>query len=159
MKKRFCRAFVSFLLAAVFVLCMAFGAAALDDKYRFEDFGISVKVPKNYYVITRESSRDDEVFKKYSLDYDETMTAFKAADIYLRAYDEDGVFQISLTISENEKSQAINNYSELSDSERKDIAKALSSEATVTTAVEVKHGGIIFFDMTKSRCTSTSATR
>ena len=145
---------VSAALALVMTLALILGAAmsasALDDKYRFDDLGMTVKIPKNYYVITRDSSRDDEVFQTLSMDYDETITAFKAANIYLRAYDPDGVFQISLTVSSDDQSKSINNYSELDEAERKGILEVLTAESTVSAATEIKHGGNIFFDTSRS---------
>ena len=145
-KYRVLRFLASLMLVFAVVFGLAANAGALDDKYRFEDFKMSVKVSKNYYVITRETAREDEVFETLELDYDETMTAFKAADIYLRAYDPDGVFQISMTVKSDDKSVAINNYSDLGEAERKDIVAALSAEPSVSSAVEVKHNGNIFFD-------------
>ena len=134
------------IAAAIIVVLTAVSAAALDDTYRFDEFGMSVKAPKSYYVITRDSARDDEAFTALRLDYDETLTAFRAADIYLRAYDPDGFFQLSLTVRSDSQSKTVNNYSELSDSERKAIIDALLSESAVSSAVEKKRGSLVFFD-------------
>lgn len=138
----------SAVLAALVLLLSAFviHASALDDTYRFDSFGMSLKLPKSDYVITRDTPRGDEVFSMTKLDYDETMTAFKAANIYLRAYDPDGIYQISLTVTSDENSDAVNNYSDLTAAERKSILDAILSDATVSSAVEVKHNGNIFFD-------------
>lgn len=131
------------------VLCCLTTASALDDKYEFEEFGMSVKVPKNYRVITRSTPRGDDVFAELGLNYDELMTAFRAANIYMRAYAPDDVFQISMTVTRDENSEAINNYTDLTTVERKEIADVLLAEPGVTSAVEVKHGGNIFFDSTR----------
>ena len=145
---------LSAALALMMTLALVCGAmmtaSALDDKYRFDDLGMTVKIPKNYYVITRDSSRDDEVFQTMSMDYDETITAFKAANIYLRAYDPDGAFQISMTVSSDDQSRSINNYSDLDEAERKGILEVLTAESTVSAATEVKHGGNIFFDTSRT---------
>ena len=148
--KRYLRFAAAMAISILIVMLMAVPASALDDTYRFEEFGMSVKAPKSYYVITRDSSRDDDAFKALNLDYDETLTAFRAADIYLRAYDPDGVFQLSLTVSSDEQSNAVNNYVELSDSERKAIMEALQAQPAVTSATEIKRGGNIFFDTTRT---------
>ena len=138
------------LMAALLVLFgMTLSASALDDTYRFDDFGMSLKISKNYYVITRDTPQDDAVFSTLKLNYADTMAAFEAADIYLRAYDPDGIFQISLTVRKDENSASVNNYSELSESERKGILDTLTAEPSVTSAAEVKHGGNIFFDISR----------
>lgn len=149
MRKKLTRAFLSMMMLIVILFCTMAPVSALDDKYTFDELGMSVKVSKNYNVITRDSDRSDEVFTTLNLDYDETMTAFKAANIYLRAYDPDGIFQISLTVTSDEQSKAVNNYSDLTSADRSDILDVLLSDASVTSAVEIKHSGNIFFDSTR----------
>ena len=145
---RLTSALFAVMMLLVFMLMPA--ASALDDTYRFDEFGMSVKVSKIYYVITRDSLRGDDAFTELGLDYDETMTAFRTADIYLRAYDTEGVFQLSLTVASDEHSKSINNYSDLSDSERRDILDAFLTQTGIESAAEVKHGGNIFFDISRS---------
>ena len=144
--KKLLRSALSLAVAAMILLSLPLTAYALDDVYRFDDFAMSVRVPKNYYVITRDSARGDEAFSALGLNYDETLTAFHAADIYLRAYDPDGVFQLSLTVISTEQSKSVNNYSDLSDSERKAILDGFAAQPSVGSAAEIKHGGNIFFD-------------
>lgn len=137
------------LLAAVLMtLAFALQAAALDEKYRFDELKMSVSVPRDYYVITRDSDSDDEAFKALNLGYDETMIAFRNSDIWLRAYDPDQIFWLSVIVTTTDESKTINNYSDISASDRKDIVENLKKEATVNSAVEVKHNNIIFFDTT-----------
>ena len=137
---------ISLLLMLMLVSVLAIHAAAIDDTYRFEDLGMSLKLPKSYLVITRDTERADDVFSKVGLDYDETMTAFNAANIYLRAYEPEKVFQISLIVTKNDNSASVNNYSDLTVADRKSISDAMQSDPSVTGAVEVKHNGNIFFD-------------
>lgn len=153
MQKRPIRAlrhFAALILALVLFFATAHSAGALDNRYRFDDLGMSVGVPKTYYVISVNSARDDKVFSKLNLDYDETITAFRNADIYLRAYDPGGIFQISMTVTADDQSRSINNYLDLTEAERKDILAAFQSEPSVTSAVEVKHNGSLFFDTSRT---------
>lgn len=146
MRARIFRIAVAVLLTAIIVFGLTIHASALDDTYRFDDIEMSIKFPKSFHVITVNSSRDDPVFDEIGLDYDETMTAFKAADIYLRAYEPDMAYQISMTVAKNEDTASINNYSDLTSTERKSILDAVQSDESVSTAVEVKHNGNIFID-------------
>ncbi len=140
------------VIAVVVLVFSAFAisAAAIDDTYRFDEFGMSMKIPKSYYVITRDTPRGDSAFSEVGLDYDETMTAFGFADIYLRAYDPDKILQISLIVAKDEDSTAVNNYSDLTAAERKAITDTMLGDNTVSSAVEVKHNGNIFFDSERS---------
>ncbi len=135
------------LLAVMLLLCAVVPAAALDDKYTFDEFGMSLKLPKSYDVITRNSERGDEVFARLSLDYDDTMTAFNAANIYLQAYDPENTVRITLTVTSDDNSIGINNYSDLTAAQREDILNAYLSDERCTAAVEKKHGGNIYFDI------------
>ena len=149
MKKQY-RMILSLAAALLMLFCTAMSAAALDDTYRFEDHGMSVKISKNYYVVTRDTPQDDPVFTTLNLNYRETMNLFEQADIYLRAYDPNGSLQISLTVLSSENSKSVNNYAELNDAERKGILDVLQAEPSVTSAVMVKRGEYIFFDSSRS---------
>ena len=146
MRLRFIRMIVALTLAAIVVFGLSAQVSALDDTYRFDDLEMSIKFPKSFYVITVDSQRDDEVFSQVELDYDETMTAFKAADIYLRAYEPEMTYQISMTVTKNETTAAVNNYADLTSAERKSIIDTVLSDESVSTATEVKHNGNIFID-------------
>lgn len=145
MRRRF-KAALMLLLIVMVVLASAIQAAALDDTYSFKDLGMSVKIPKEDYVITVNTPRGDPAFDEVGLDYDETMIAFHSANIYLRAYDPDKTYSISMTVTEDETTAEINNYSDLTTAERKVILDAISQQENVTSAVEVKHDGNIFLD-------------
>ena len=110
LRVRFVKALAVFALVAALISAFLIPASAMDNTYSFDEFGMSMKLPKSYYVITRDTPRGDEVFTKVGLDYDETMTAFRNADIYLRAYDPDKVIQLSMTVTKDENSRTVNNY-------------------------------------------------
>ena len=143
--KRF-RAAAALLLVVMMIGFSAIQAAALDDTYSFDELGFSVKVPKDNYVITADTPRGDPVFNTLGLDYDETMLAFQNANIYLKAYDPDLIYQLSMTVSKDGKTEEINNYADLTGAERKVILDAISQQENVDSAVEVKRGDNIFLD-------------
>ena len=138
-------------LIAITVFGFAIHASALDDTYRFDSLGMSIKFPKSDNVITLDTPRGDEVFGAVGLDYDETMTAFKAADIYLRAYAPDNAYQISMTVTKDENTASVNNYADLTSADRKSILDTILADESVSSAVEVKRNGNIFFDSEQQR--------
>ncbi len=151
-KKSFINIF-SLLVCVVLLLCSIFSVGAIDDKYEINELGLSIKLPREYSVITRTTAQDDEVFSKLSLDYNETMTAFSAAHIYLQGVSEDQILKITLTGTSDKNSEAINNYSDLSSSERKTVKEAFLSDQMYTSGTEVKHNGNIFIDLRFARNT------
>lgn len=146
MRSRLFRIVFALLLTAAVVCGFMIHASALDDTYRFDELEMSIRFPKSYYVITVNTPRGDEVFTHVNLDFDETMTAFKAANIYLRAYDPEMTYQISMTVNKDDNTASINNYADLTSAERKSIVDTLLSDSSVSSAVEVKRNGNIFID-------------
>ena len=148
MRLRTSKIFITILTVTALLFCTVMQTAALDDKYTFSDIGMTLKIPKTLTVITKDSERTDEAFAKVGLDYDETITAFNAAHIYLQAFDPDGAFKITLTVTSDDNSESINNYSDISAQQREDILNTYLSDSMCTGAVEIKHGGNIYFDIT-----------
>ncbi|MBQ9515477.1 MAG: hypothetical protein IJR57_05135 [Ruminococcus sp.] len=146
MHKKLSRRIVAMLSVFAMLFVFVLQASALDDKYRFEDLQMSVRAPKDYYVITRESESSDPTFTVLKLGYDETMIAFQNSDIYLRAYDPEQIYWISVIVTTTDESKSINNYSDISASARKDILDNLKNDPSVESAVEVKHNDNIFFE-------------
>ena len=109
MHKKSFRNIFSLLVCVVLLLCSIFSVGAIDDKYEINELGLSIKLPKEYSVITTTTAQDDEVFSKLGLDYNETMTAFSAAHIYLQGVSEDQILKITLTGTSDKNSEAINN--------------------------------------------------
>lgn len=151
-KKSFINVF-SLFVCVVLLLCSIFSVGAIDDKYEISELGLSIKLPREYSVITRTTPQDDEVFSQLSLDYNETMTAFNAAHIYLQGVSEDQILKVTLTGTSDKNSEAINNYSELSSSERKTVKEAFLSDQMYTSGTEVKHNGNIYIDLRFARNT------
>lgn len=149
MRARLLKISAAVIVTITMLISFVLPVAALDNTYRIEDLGITMKFPKSDYVITRDTPRGDPVFSAVNLDYDETMTAFRAADIYLRAYDPEEIYQISLIVTKDANTEAINNYSNLTTVERKEILDAFESDNSIDSAVEVKRNEIIFFDTTR----------
>ncbi len=155
MRKNVFTSLFALVVCIMLLMCSVVCASALDDKYTIDELGLSIKLPKEYSVITRTTQKGDEAFKTLKLDYDETMTAFSAANIYLQATSDDSVLKITLTKTADKNSEAINNYSELKSSERKQVLEAFLADDAYTNGVEIKHNGNIYFDLSFSQQTQS----
>lgn len=156
MQKKSLNIILSTFVCLVLSFCSVFSVGAIDDKYEIDELGLSIKLPREYSVITRTTPAEDEAFKKLGLDYNETMTAFSAAHIYLQGVSEDGVLKVTLTKTSDKNSEAINNYSDLSSSDRKKVTEAFLSDQMYTSGTEVKHNGNIYIDLRFSQKTPES---
>lgn len=157
MCKKIFSALVSVFMCVVLLFGLSISAFALDDKYTIDELDMSIKIPKEYTVITRDTERENEAFSTLSLDYDETMTAFSAANIYMQAVSEDALLKVTLTSISDDNSKAINNYSDLSLTERQQVLDAFMLSGSYTSGKEIKHNGVIFFDMALTQQTEDSA--
>lgn len=146
MRKTFTIRLSCLLVCFVIIVCAAFSVGALDDSYRIDELGMSLKIPKEYVVITRETERGDEAFSKLNRDYDETMTAFDLDNIYLQAVSEEGL-RINLRQITDDNSKEINNYSDLSEAQREKALDTFLKNEACTSGVEIKHNDNIFFDL------------
>ncbi|MBE6825225.1 MAG: hypothetical protein E7513_07820 [Ruminococcaceae bacterium] len=155
MRKNIFTSLFALIVCCALLMCSVICVSALDDKYTIDELGLSIKIPKEYTVITRTTEQGDEAFKTLGLDYDETMTAFSAANIHLQATSDDNVLKITLTKTADKNSEAINNYSELKSSERKTVLEAFLSDDAYTSGVEIKHNGNIYFDLGFSQQTQS----
>lgn len=152
MRNRAVRVAAATMIAALLMLLFVFSAAAAQtETYRIEEFGLSIKFPESDYVITRDTPRDDEAFEALGLDYDQTRTALTTNDIYLFAYNEDNTYQLSLTITQDENTIAVNNYSDITNEERQAIVEEVKKDESVESAAEVKHNGSLFIESDRSK--------
>lgn len=156
MRKRVFSVVLSIFLCVYIAFCGCASVLALDDKYTIDELGLSIKIPKEYIVITRTLEPTDEAFSKLMLDYNETMTAFSAAHVFLQAVSEDGLLKITLTETSDENSEAINNYSDLSSAERQKVLESFMTSGSYTSGVEVKHNSNIYFDLALTQTTQDS---
>lgn len=157
MRKRLIPALMSTVFCIVLLISSVLQCAALDDKYVMDELGMSIKIPKEYTVITRESEREDEAFSTLELDFDETMTAFSAAHIYLQAVSDEQILKVTLTMTTDENAKTINNYSQLSAAQRVAVLDAFLESDNYQSGVEIKHNGNIYFDFAFTQNNSDNA--
>lgn len=136
----------SLVVCLMLLLCSLVTTVALDDTYNIEELNLSVKVPKEYIVVTRTSDRNDSAFSDLSVSYEEKMNELKNADIYLQAISDDGVLKIDLSAAVTDSSEAVNNYSQMSSAQLKDVLDEMMTNSMYTSGVELKRNDIIFFD-------------
>ena len=140
------RIWLSLAAAVLLLFVTAIPAAALNEVYRFDDFGMSIKAPKGYHVITRETPADDPVFVSLQRSYQEMISEFQKENIYLCAYDPDWTFQIRLKLNRDEYSRTIGNYADLSDAELRTTSDAALASGTEVN--KVRRGEYVFFEST-----------
>jgi len=82
-----------FLLCALFVIC-AVPAQATNISYNIDAVGISIALPQEMYVFTRQVRPDDERISALGLTYEALMSSFESQDMYLEAMDTEAFNEI-----------------------------------------------------------------
>ena len=97
--------------------CSCFAGTVFTE---IEELNLTVDVPDNYHLLTRDIGENDPYLKEIGVTYDELLVHFRASDIYLNGIDYDNLSEFILTMREIPESQAIYDLSNLSDEELKE---------------------------------------
>lgn len=146
MTKKLNRTLIVVLMCIGLLFSLLFPAGAIDNSYYISQIGLTVKVPVEFTVITRDTEKDDKAFLDLSLDYDDTMKTFKESDIYLQGIDIENQLTLTITMTEDENSKVINSYNELTEEERKSILESMMTDKIYAKGDEKKHGDFYCLD-------------
>ncbi len=69
----------------IFLLCFSIYICATTNEYELEDLQLSLKIPSNYWVITRNTPNDDPAFEYLPITKSEIMKQLESENIYLSA--------------------------------------------------------------------------
>ena len=81
--------------------------------YKIQKIGLKISLPAYMNVITRETSTNDEVYKKYGTSGKDLTDL----DMYLVAYSADATQTLTVTVTEDKNSKKVKNYNTLSESQ------------------------------------------
>ena len=122
MKKRHIVLCICCILSAMLALPMA-AAAADTTEYTIDDLGITLSIPSEYYVFTRDMPSDHPNLIAYGLTRDDLLSILIETDTYLSAFDKDVTGEISITMSDN----PLNDFNTMSDTMLEAFAAAFPS--------------------------------
>ena len=89
------------LMAIMLVSNLVIPARAASEEYVVSEMGISLDIPDEYIVFTRDMDKSDAALSDYGISKDELMEQFTAGNIYLNAVLPDGNEEIVVTMEEN----------------------------------------------------------
>ena len=100
---------------------------AAFKSYRIEKLGMSIDIPSDMYVLTPGMDENDPTFEACRLTKEEVEKSFKESGTELRAYVKDFSYDITIQVSENDRTKAIDNLTTLADAEVENVIKSLIS--------------------------------
>lgn len=119
--KRVLSVFLSFCLAACFLTVSAFAAGTT---YELDKLGMSIELPSDYIVFTRDIKANDPNLSAYGLTKDGLSSLMQERSIYLNAWDEDINYEIIVTMLDS----PFVDYNQFSDTSLSAFISALETE-------------------------------
>lgn len=143
-------------IIAAAVICVVIGsvfaltAFAENTAYEINELNMSIPIPNDMLVITRDSKKTDSFFSEFGLDYSETMDKLKEGNIYLEAMNSDSSLTLMVTKTETEESKSIGNYNSISDEELANIKEKLLEDKAYKSASVVEYKDIKYINLSMS---------
>ena len=116
--------YVVIVLVFIMLFSLALPVRATSEKYELPELELSLSVPAEYDVFTRDMKKDDPLFAEYDISKDDLLEQFVSGDIYLNAVAPDGDEEIVVTMAEN----IISEFNGLGDTTLMTLASALKDE-------------------------------
>ena len=113
--------------------------------YQIAEADMSLAVPSEMYVITRDTNKDDPVLALNRTTKDEVMKSFRENDIYFRAVTRDFSCVVNVTINETEDTQAIGQLMSLDEDNQQSIIDKLLDSDIYTDCTKTTYHGVLFF--------------
>lgn len=119
--KRILSVFLSFCLAVCLLTISAF---ATGNTYELDELGMSIELPPDYIVFTRDIKANDPNLSAYGLTKDGLSSLMQERSIYLNAWDEDINYEIIVTMLDS----PFEDYNQFSDTSLSAFVSALDTE-------------------------------
>lgn len=148
--KKFAAAVLAAIMCAVIVCSFAFTAFAESTAYEINELNMSIPVPDDMLVLTRDSKSNDAFFTTFKLNYETTMSKLTEGNIYLEAVKKDSSLTLTVTMTRTADSQKIGSYNSLSDEELANIMKKLRENKTYKDASPVEYKGVKYICLNMS---------
>ena len=138
------------IMCAAIVCPFAFTAFAESTAYEIDALNMSIPIPDDMIVLTRDSTANDEFFKTFKLNYDTTMSKLTEGNIYLESVTKDSALTLTVTMTKTEDSKKIGSYNSLSDEEIANIMQKLRENKTYKDASPVEYNDIKYICLNMS---------
>ncbi len=112
------------MISTVLLLCVCLAAFAKEYTYTLSDLGMSICVPEEFVVLTRDLKEDDAVFALIGMDHATAMQTMQINDLYMDGVHGESGLQITIHMYESEHSKDVGNFSEISEDERQQYMQA-----------------------------------
>lgn len=121
--------------------------------YKIQEIGLKISLPAYMNVITRETSTNDEVYKKYGTSGKDLTDL----DMYLVAYSADATQTLTVTVTEDKNSKKVKNYNTLSESQLNTIKDSYQkNDGCESCSIENYNNLVYFTSMIQSKINNST---
>ncbi len=119
------KSFLNILLVFYLVCCLLpVSAYAANDTYDLDELGMSIDLPEDLVVFTRDIKSNDPNLSEYGLTKDSMISLMQERNIYLNAWDENISYEITVTMVDS----PFADYNQFSDTSLNSLMPTLASE-------------------------------
>ena len=116
--------------------------------YHVKEADMSLAVPSDMYVITRETDKDDPVLALNRMTKEEVMQSFEENDIYFRAVPRDFSCVVNVTVTETPSTKATGDLRSLSEESKQSMINTLLENDIYKDCTKSTYNGVPFLTFT-----------
>lgn len=115
--------------------------------YKLDALKMNIALPNDVYAILRSGEQNEKALELFKMTAEEAVASLKKSNMYLKASPEDFAYDITVTMTQDEDSKTINNFTELSDKDLIEITNSLTKQKEYTSCTQKKYGDVLYFSL------------
>ena len=115
--------------------------------YKLNDLKMNIALPNDVYAILRSGEQSEKALEIFKMTAEEAVASLKKSNMYLKASPEDFAYDITVTMTQDEDSKTINNFTELSDKDLIEITNSLTQQEEYTSCTQMKYGDVLYLSL------------
>ena len=115
--------------------------------YKLDALKMNIALPNDVYAILRSGEQNEKALELFKMTAEEAVASLKKSNMYLKASPEDFAYDITVTMTQDEDSKTINNFTELSDKDLSEITNSLTKQKEYTSCTQKKYGDVLYLSL------------
>ena len=115
--------------------------------YKLDALKMNIALPNDVYAILRSGEQNEKALELFKMTAEEAVASLKKSNMYLKASPEDFAYDITVTMTQDEDSKTINNFTELSDKDLIEITDSLTKQKEYASCTQKKYGDVLYLSL------------
>ena len=115
--------------------------------YKLDALKMNIALPNDVYAILRSGEQNEKALELFKMTAEEAVASLKKSNMYLKASSEDFAYDITVTMTQDEDSKTINNFTELSDKDLIEITNSLTKQKEYASCTQKKYGDVLYLSL------------